>query len=515
MSEHMLRSGTRSRLRYGLTLLFITVLAGPIGAQEHDADYERPIAGEGKLSLASVVDSVLEADPGIRVSRNRTLQAREQYNLALSGTRPRADLEIRPYSYDQRRIPGMPGALEQTVHEVGAGLRVRQPLPTSGVLSAGLDYSVRRVNPESGSDRWEQIPELTFGWNQPLLAGDELIGTRVFRAGLRDAEISFVRAEVLHKATRNDAILDVLELYVATGNLRRSRDLLEITIDLLRSQLESAELDRQQGLISDTALLSLQVALNDRREALFSTQLQLVQIEQQLARAIGVRTVSEADLEEIPEIPPVTAVGDLRTAISENPRLRAGDLTVEQAEQRLIMGDAADRPTLSLFARALPVYPEPREETDSLSGSFSDLIGSDAGLEFTAGVSVTIPLLTARQREYRSRIDDLTRLNAEVDRDDTEKLLANAMRTLLTSRRFLQERLELLKTDVDYEERRVRNEQTLLDAGVTTTLRVREVELDLHARRNEQNRVRAELFLNSLEILSLLGEDLAVVMRDR
>lgn len=478
----------------------------------HESVTAQTVDSTGELTLSEVVRRVLESDPGIIVSRNRALQAREQHNLTRAGIRPRVELDVRPYSFDQRRVPVPPAApIETRTHSFGGGISLQQPLTTSGAVSAGIDHSVRRVSPEGDPDRWEQVPEIRLGVTQPLFGGNQFMGSRLYRAGLRESEIGTVQADVLHDAARNDAVREVLELYIQTGNLRSAVDLLEETIELLRTQLESAELDRQQGLISDTALLALQVTLNNRREALFSTQLQLAQVEQWLARSIGIDTVHGMDLEPVPGSVEVPRIDDLDRAIANNPRVRAGELTVEQAEQRALLGTARDRPSVSAFARALPVYPAQRDNPDDFSSSFSDLLDDDAGLEISAGISLTIPLLTERQREYRTRIDELTRRNALVELEDTEQVLVNRMRILTTNRRFLEERLELLDIDIEYEERRVQNERTLLDAGVATALRVREVELDLRSRLNERRRVQAELLLNSLDILNLLGEDLTAV----
>jgi outer membrane protein TolC len=469
-----------------------------------------------ELTVATTVRRALDSDPGIRSSRYRTMQARERYNRSVSGIRPRAELEVRPYTFDQRRIPGAgagPGAGEVASHSVGLGLNLVQPLTTGGSLSAGIDHTLRRFDPEEGDSSWEQIPELSFALNQPLMTGDQLVGTRVFRAGLRDAEIDFLQAELLNSATRGTAIREALALYVQVDSLRRSATLLEETISLLQRQLESAELDRRQGLISDTALLALQVTLNNRREALFSTRLQLVQSEQALARSIGLETVEGVPLETDLNSLSIPALQDLDLAIRENPRVQVQELQVEQARQRSIVNTRVDRPSIGFFARMQPLYPEPRDDGDSLSNSFTDLFSNDAGLEATVGFALNVPLLVARQRQYRERIDELTRLNAQVELDDTEQILANNLRTLLTNRRFLQERLSLLDVDVEYEQRRTDSERTLLAAGVTTELRVREVELDLSARLNERQRISAELFLNSVDILNVLGEDLELLFR--
>lgn len=490
-----------------LGLVFFATGLDEATAQENGA--AEPLE---RLSIAATVRRALDADPGIRSSLYRTMQARERYGLALSGTRPRAELEVRPYTYDQRRLPGAgPGSGEIESHSVGLGLNLVQPLTTGGSLSAGIDHTLRRVHPEEGDSSWEQAPELTVALNQPLMAGDQFLGTRVFRAGLREAEIDFLQAQHLNSATRGTAIREALALYVQVDSLRRSVTLLEETISLLQQQLESAELDRQQGLISDTALLALQVTLNNRREALFSTRLQLVQAEQSLARSIGLETVEELELEHDLDVLPVPALQDLDAAIRENPRVQVRELQVEQARQRSIVNTRVDRPSIGLFARVQPLYPEPRDDADSLSGSFTSLFAGDAGLEATVGITLTVPLLVTRQRHYRERIDELMRLDAQVGLDDTEQILANNLRTLLTNRRFLRERLSLLDVDVEYERRRTASERSLLEAGVTTELRVREVELDLNARLNERQRISAELFLNSVDILNVLGEDLELL----
>jgi outer membrane protein TolC len=167
---------------------------------------------------------------------------------------------------------------------------------------------------------------------------------------------------------------------------------------------------------------------------------------------------------------------------------------------------------VSLSARLAPLYPPNRDEADSLSSSAGDLFAEGSDLEATVAVGVAVPLLTGRERAYRSRIDEIARMQAETDLTDTERSVANRLQTLRASRDFLQRRVDLLLVDVEYEEQRVENERFLLQAGATTELRVDEVELDLRSRRNELLQVQGELFLTAIQILALLGEDLAEVL---
>lgn len=479
-----------------------------------------PLVAEETLTPEEVVRRLLQADPTIRQTTLQTARAQDEYDLALRQTRPVLELEVRPYTRDQRTSPpfGVPVPDEIVTESLGIGLQLRQRVPTSAMLSAGIDLTTERVTAGDGEE-WRQVPEVSLSLMQPLMSGGQFIGTRVFQSTLRLQEIGFELAQLRNRQTRNDRIREALELFIRVRDLRNSRDLLEETITVLERQIASAELDRQEGLITNTAVLALQVALNTQRDNLFNTELQLTRQEQVLARSVGLSSLAHVvlaaqlpeDLVFLDQSP--RTVSELHTAVQNNPRVNTSGLVVEQAERRGVINSATDRPTVALFARARPTYEEGGQGTRVSTGdAFQDLFTDASRLESTLGVTVTIPLLTGRQRDLRQRIDQNQVEEALIQRDDTEQVLVNQLRTLLTSRDFLQQRLELLATDLELQIQRADNEQTLVDAGVSTELRLAEVRLDLLSRVNEEQRVIGELFLNTLEILSLFGEDLAPLL---
>ncbi|MFW5693778.1 MAG: TolC family protein [Alkalispirochaeta sp.] len=472
-----------------------------------------------ELSVPTVVERVLEADPSIINSRRDLEEAQVDYQITLSGTRPSVTLDLTPYQWDQRRVtvPGgqNPSASERVrTHSVGAGVSVQQPLPTSGTISAGITNEMRFI--VGTEDRIDQVPEATVSFQQPLFAGGRIISDEVYRATVRTARIGVERQALNNTLVVNGNIQRALNLLVQVGSLRRSRNVLEETIRVLQEQLESAELDRQQGLISDNSLLSLQVTLNNRREALFDTELSLVQAEQDLARILGLPNLEDTELAEDlfrgSGLRGADGVGD--GGNSENPELNLQRLAVEQTIRSGLLNNLEDRPNASVSVRVAPRYPDSRSDPQALGGSVSDLFDEDADVEATVALGLTIPLFTARERSYRERIDTLAQHRAETDLADTERAVANEMERLRTNRSFLQRRVEILETDVEYERQRVENERSLLESGSTTELRVDEVELDLLSRRNELWQVEAELYLNSVAILAAAGEDLATVLSD-
>ncbi|HKK49636.1 MAG TPA: TolC family protein, partial [Alkalispirochaeta sp.] len=450
-------------------------------------------------------------------SRRSLEEAQAQYELTLSGTRPSVSLEITPYQRDQRRVTvpgGQPPSASERVRtqSVGAGVSVQLPLPTSGSLSAGLSNQMRFIS--GTEDRVEQVPEATVSLRQPLFVNGRFISDEVYRARLRNANIGVERQMLNNTLVVNGNIQRALNLLVRVGSLRRSRDVLDETIRVLRRQLESAELDRQQGLISDNSLLSLQVTLNNRREALFDTELALVQAEQDLARILGVPSLEGAELAENLFTGDALVQDDTldETTGSQNAELSLQRLVVEQTVRSGLLNELEDRPNASVSVRVAPTYPDSRGDPDAVGASVGDFFESGADVEATVALGLTIPLFTARERSYRERIDTLTRLRAETDLADTERAVANEMETLFTNRRFLQRRVEILETDVEYERQRVENERSLLTSGATTELRVDEVELDLLSRRNELWQVEAELYLNGVEILAVAGEELSAIL---
>lgn len=475
----------------------------PLFAQESPALDE--------LTVAGVVEQVLLQDPSIVNARRAVESARNSRALTRAGVLPNVTLDLTPYAWSQNRVPTGVGPATDRVRtqSVGAGLRVDQPLPTSGSVSVGLRNRLDII--EQDGTEFEQSPEATLSLRQPLFVGGSFISDDVFRAGLRNADIGLERSEISRQLTVNGTIQQALSLMVQVSSLRRTVNVLEETIDVLRRQLDAAEIDREQGLISDNALLALQVTLNDRRETLFDTQLGLVEVEQTLARVLGVESIAQLPVEQMLPVLDITDASPAELA-ADSSRVALQDLAVEQTLRSSLLNDLQDRPNFSVNVRVAPVYPDTRANPDQIGSSFGDFFESDADLNASVQLALQVPLLTARERTARERVDELSLLQAETTRDDTERSVLNEIRTLLINRDFLSRRVDILETDVRFEQQRVSNEETLLEAGATTDLRVDEVRLDLLSRENELWQVEAELFLNAIGILAARGEDLSEVL---
>lgn len=467
-----------------------------------------PLVGQSPLTIHEVVERIVEYDPAVRQAAQRLGQALERYELTRAATIPNLSVTVTPYSYSRDRFTTTPDGDIGTSQSAAVGLEVQQNLPTSGRVTAGVNHRFQQTRLD-GETTIEQVPELQVAYSQPLFFTSTVVDTSVFRAGRRSAELAYEQAGLTTDAQRNGSIQEGLSLFVEVASLRRSVDLLQRTIDLVERQLEAAELDREQGLLSDNAVLALQVTQNDRRESLFDTQLALVQTEQALARVLGEESLDGRPLDETS----LTAVFGERideiTSIQDNPTVRASRLGVEQARRDALLNDLTDRPQLDLSVNARPLYPAVRDDPADVGGSLNDYFESGADIATTVAVSLRIPLLTRRERASREAIDEATTTYAAIALEDTELATYNLLRTLQLNRDFLIRRGDILETDIAFQEQRLQSERDLLAAGASTQLRVDEVKLDLIARQNEAWEVSAELFLNALDILAVGGYDIA------
>ena len=470
-----------------------------------------PTAGSqelGALTVEEVVQRVIVSDPGIISARRGVESAEQGYLLERAALLPNLSLSVSPYTWDQRVVESGTRTRVRT-HSVGVGVGVQQSLPTSGLVTMDLSNETSFI--DDGAARIDQQPTASLSVSQPLFVNGKVISTDVYRAGVRVQQLAVEGAGERYRLTINANVQQALQLYVEVANLRRGIGLLQETIKVLQAQLESAQIDRQQGLISDTALLSLQVALNTRRETLFSRQLILLQTEQALSRVTDLPNIEGREIADLPELSGFSGGSSPSSSeIYDNPMVALQRVGVAQSRERGVLNELVDRPVFGMSLRVEPTYPETdaRGDLEGFADSFADLFADGAELATTVAFELRVPLVGRRERAYRERIDELNALVAQDMLSDSERTTVNRLQTALRNREFLSQRVELLRTDVEYERRRVESERLLLETGATTQLRVQEVELDLLSRRNELSEVQGELFLNTVEVMATIGEDL-------
>jgi outer membrane protein len=452
------------------------------------------------LDVEEVLRLVVEQNSGVQIAEAVKSQAEALYRQTLGDTKPQIDVQLDPlYGYSYLSQAG--------THSTSLGLSLSQTLPTGALASLSLANGMSIAD---GGDPIVQSPAASFVLNQPVWVNRKLLDLRQLSAAKRASEINWRIAEDGSLEARNGNIYAAFSLYTDAIGLRRSIEYLEKSLELADQNLRQVRINLDAGRASETDLLELEILIGLQRETLLESRYALLQVEQNLANTLGLDTGLASyefiDTFEAPTLPADTAelVAEART---DNPSVRQDRLSVEQAEAQTILSGRTDAPNLSVALTLLPQYKAaalPTTFGESIASFFTD----GTTIDWSVSVGVDIPLYTGGKRAYREQA------NAESERIARETLKAslrdveNTYEALILRQSIIQDRIELLEKSIELKTRTTADEVKKLEVGLGTPLRVESARLELLQVENELWEARADLFLNSLDLLNLSGRSL-------
>ena len=466
---------------------------------------------QSELTLRDAVERALLNDTSFKSAQIDLAVTERDYRLKLDEVLPSVELSLTPLKYDRRRITTVRSApkLPSESWGVGLGVTVTQLLPTSGVAVLTLNNQTDWTELD-GKRSIGQSPALQFILNQPLSGG--LGPDSVFQAQRRAARVGLDLQRLGTQAQRNASTIGAVESFLLVGRLRSSVDILERSVALLAEDLADAELDREQGILSEEAVLRLRAALDDQREALFDTRLALLAAEQGLSERLGFDPAGSALIYPPPAIDLVTVVTkEQELDLAANATITARALQVSQAGDLARINDLDTSARIELSLRLAPGYPDTRSG-DDFAASIGDLFTAEAHVATTAGATVTVPVFTRRERRIRRELDELSIRRARTQLAQTERSAQTRAAGLTTARDFLAERLEIVAVDIALRRRALADERALLLAGGSTERAVLRTAVDLDRSLADRDVLRDELLLNELQTRDLRGEDLSRIV---
>jgi outer membrane protein TolC len=469
------------------------------------------------LDVTDVVERIAHADPQVLLAQSGVESARTEYRKTLGNTLPQATLSLDPaYSLDQRKLALRPpaDAEESTTHRVGANLTVSQLLPTAGTVTAtvGNTATVSAVGDQDVAVT--QDAGATVNLVQPLFVNGKLIDLQLFDAANRLARANWTASQSRLQARTNAAVIAGLSSYAGILSLRRQAAYLQESIAIAEAQLRQLQLNRQQGRASRQDVLAAEIAVSRRRKALLDVRYNATVSERSLRRAVGLSPSEPLDLQEVlPEISLSMESASLDKSVADNPEVRQRRVELEGARLNGVLSGREFESRLTVTFAATPQYAPDREDSDDWQRSFEDLFSDDADIATTLSVKLTIPLYQGGRARRQRRIDETSVRVAERTLADTRQRLLDEVQAALMRHDLLARHIDLLEEDVRYHEQAMAEQRQLLELRNVTGLEVRQAELDYRASVDELFQAKADLFLNSLQILSLTGHDLATVLR--
>jgi outer membrane protein len=337
-------------------------------------------------TLANAIDAAWRSAPTVQQQRYRVRMADDDYALALSETRPNANVTVT-------------GLYTKTVP--GQTTQATRFLAASPIITSNSQTSVATLN-------------------QPLLTGGKARADR--EAAL--AEVGAGRETL--RGTEGTLVLNVMSAYADirrdtqtvrfyTANLRQ----MEATFEEVKARQIAGELTRTDIGLAETQLASTEAARN--------TAIQ--QLEQDRANFAALVGRDPGVLAEPPPLPgiPATINDAFDFAEVNNPDLAAALSTERQSRAQIESARAAGRPTLMLSGSA------------ALTGQGTPFYLKDQDQTFQGQAVLTVPLFTGgavqahvAQAEDQNGYD---RFGIEATRRSMVESIVNAWNAMATTQR--------------------------------------------------------------------------------
>lgn len=534
------RSHVRAATAAALALaLACTAFAQEAGASpQADAVPRQPDAPgrSGELvTLETVLSDLAAEDSSIRIAESASRVAYETFRDTVAQSYPQlyfaTDAQGSPlygYGYTANaNVPGLDAEKGVRTHTVAPALQLSQLLPTAGTLSLALSNRTTVTSATTAVSgeavrTVDQTPSLSLEISQPVFVNGRLIDLSLFNAGIRSAEIGWEKGVIERRAAVNQSIAAAAELYLRAVNLRRQSARLERAVALSEQRVGQMRVSLSQGRIAPSELRELELELGTQRETLLQVRFNLRELVRNLARVSGRTGLTPELLSDeftVPELPGEIAGTD-PDRFSRNADVASKLLDLERTRLQGALDGRQFKSDLTLALSLRPRYPDdrtlasglgenPKYDTDSFWDSFGDLFAEGASLDYSIGVGLRVPLYTGGRRARQQAIQRERELSAAEGLSLARRSVADRFEVLLLEREYLRERIALFEELTAHRRELLSREERLLELRATTPLSIEIVRLDLTDAEDSLWFSRAELYLNTLEILALAGEDLS------
>ena len=479
---------------------------------------------ESELSLADAVTKIVEESAQTSVSRLSVSSALNTYRSQFAQALPQVTFTADPaYGINKTKLPvlnqfGVETSNEdQTNQQVGAGVSLSQALPTGGSLSLSV-HNATTISDTTVGDTTKtvlsQTPKLSVSLTQPLFVNKKLIDMQLFPATLKSTEIPYLRSIQQDASTRNSIAVQGISTYLTVVSLRRQLDQARLSLDVQKESLDQTRLAQANGRATENDVMVAEMSVDRQSEGMLELEYSLQQSETALARLLGrTRSLERTKLSDrMPEIALGGGPSELLDRVTaSNPDIQQSRLDVENARVQSIIGGQTYAPNLSLSLSVAPQYGYNRPDSDLFGNSFSQLFDTNNGAytDVTFSVGMQVPLYNGgRAKKDKASLTAGVQI-AEKNLSLKIQTLKDSLDGLFLKQSYLSKKVALTEANVTLEARRLQDKERLRKLSSATDLDVKSAEAALAARRNDLWSARVDLFLNTLDIISLTGGDIA------
>lgn len=472
------------------------------------------------FDLGTIVQAALEQSRTVGQAELRTRLARLERDAVIDARRAAWTIATEPaYGLATRRATDFtsltnvaefpPEPRTTLTHSLGFGASVRQPLPTSGVLSAGLSgrfqATVSQDDENGSTTAYALLPELRVSVAQPLFVDGRFIDTERADLILADAVSATREADSGERALAERLVGSVVRLYAQLDAFQRAITLQQTESKLTQLRIDDAEIRLERGQGTRQTVLSLRVQMNRLTDAELRTTIAAEEVALELSRLTGLEVRTTSTLAPISINP-----SDSDTA--DTPTLEAAQIAVARAETAVALAKKNERANASVALAVTPRYADERDSPDRPIGAVSDFFGDGSGLDWRLSLDVTVPL--GREPSRRRDVERAS-IALEIARLDlAERESESHSQIDLVRRRIdiMEQRIELAELDLVFDREQLAAERELVEIGATTELNIATLAAQITARESEIADLTTERTLEILELHRLRGTSLVELL---
>lgn len=467
-------------------------------------------AAAEEIRPAEVARRTVGNDLTVRQAELRLQAAYRGYRSARSGAGPSLTLKgpggsANVYSFGLDTVGGL------SSQSFGLELGYSQSLPAGSSLGASVFTTTTAGSGDSGTS-FTQSPGASISYRIPLFVNGKLIEPRLTGSAYRGKELAYRRAEDQAVDGRNQAVLDALGIYVQVIDLRNTIDVLEEEIDLEREKLRELEITQQQGRTALADVWAAEINLQAKEDSLFEKTQTLRIRQRELLAKIGREQKNESFADELsPELPTITFEESAIRAAALEHQLAGPRIGVQSAELGAIVSLRQFGTDLGVSLSVSPNYPD-----EFSGGTFGESVSefSGEGLSISGAVSFRLPIYRSGKKHHEAEIGRIHIEQARVTLDQRESDVQGTLDQQLLSIQLANERLDYLERSIELDQRRLEEAEQLFEFQTATEADVKTAAVQLHKRRNEAWKARADLMLTRLRLLSLAGIDIVEVLEE-
>ena len=472
------------------------------------------IVSADSIRLSELIVSSLKENADI-ISANYDVAAeRLKYESIKAGSLPRlgftTDTGNNPlYGYSNANELSSTFSYERyQKHKIGGGLSLDVDLPTGGSMSlsgaGNLNFSLA-----DEAEDWSYLvsPAASLYLRQPLFI-DRLNGRPLRLDSLKLADelalLSVSQTELNRVSFENSLIILITRTAVVLNSLRNSYDILQKRIVLEEQRLDLARQDEQAGKLNSLDRLSEELQLRRQQEAIIELEFQIESAVLDLENLTGITGIRDFGLDIV--------LSDINVFDDVNP-LNSANVKNSEAAKRIveISSTVIQNGTEPVFEISGLYRRSDTDTADALATAFED--AAEAEMNLTVSMSVSFPIVDWGEIGKKNEAEKISQSASE------ERLRAaqesSILQTAAAKRniRLIEEKFELLKKGLEYDRILLSRERVRLDAGLTSELAVKTIQLDLEERESQISQLEDEKNLALLELYNTGGYSLNDLFR--